>query len=174
MREFIDFCPILSLSKIFKYLLVFELCKLDPQHNVWGKNIISNLLIFCLYLQRQQTHEKIPETLENEHTGNAVQQVRSCSSQYIRRVGTDRHCKYRNRLYWPGLVTPVLLNRPLENVIELKQGERGRERERGYNLSLIYIGSFLLQNSIENQVPPETNVKVAPVVSQDHYCLEAM
>ncbi|XP_052689571.1 protein scribble homolog isoform X17 [Crassostrea angulata] len=45
--------------------------------------------------KRQQTHEKIPETLENEHTGNAVQ-----------------------------------------------------------------------QNSIENQVPPETHVKVAPVTSQ--------
>ncbi|XP_065942307.1 protein scribble homolog isoform X19 [Magallana gigas] len=45
--------------------------------------------------RRQQTHEKIPETLENEHTGNAVQ-----------------------------------------------------------------------QNSIENQVPPETHVKVAPVTSQ--------
>ncbi|XP_065942290.1 protein scribble homolog isoform X3 [Magallana gigas] len=43
--------------------------------------------------RRQQTHEKIPETLENEHTGNAVQ-----------------------------------------------------------------------QNSIENQVPPETHVKVAPVL----------
>lgn len=60
---------------------------------------------------------------------------------------------------------------PLKNVIELKQ----RERERGViNQSPVYIGSFLLQNSIENQVPPETNVKVAPVVSQDHYCLEVM
>lgn len=60
------------------------------------------------------------------------------------------------------------MNRPLENVIE-------RERERGViNPSPIYISSFLLQNSIENQVPPETHVKVAPVVSQDYCCLKAV
>lgn len=60
------------------------------------------------------------------------------------------------------------MNRPLENVIE-------RERERGViNPSPIYIGSFLLQNSIENQVPPETHVKVAPVVSQDYCCLKVV
>lgn len=63
------------------------------------------------------------------------------------------------------------MNRPLENVIERERGERGVITG---NPSPIYIGSFLLQNSIENQVPPETHVKVAPVVSQDYCCLKVV